>query len=240
MAQTRSGAPRTLAISGELGSGVSYSYRLASHVAGQSKLCPDLLKVAPEGLIAFPIDLGNYISVEVERRRNQIAGDLLIGFRLRKPMEALAQDACNIHSLRTWLTAELSSSDKQWWVFVDSIDNLVSVQQGAVHELIHMLIDVANDPQVPLRVVLAGRMAKDFATEHAAGPQLDTAVGLLRGDVEDWFKKRGGEEGQAIDAQRLANVLSELFPAGGLPEPRTLAPQLPKRLLELLEPDDGS
>ena len=41
-------------------------------------------------------------------------------------------------------------------MFFDSIDQMVAVRQGLVDELIHAVISVAEDPQVPMRVVLAG------------------------------------------------------------------------------------
>ena len=239
MAQTNLCA-RTLAITGESGSGVSYSYLLASHVAEQSRLCAPLRKAAPDGLAAFKIDLRDYIAFGVDERRSRITGDVLVGLGMRKPLEPLAQEARDISTLRVWLTATLRDSRRQWWIFFDSIDNFVAVKQGNVDELIHALITVADDPQVPLRLVLTGREAERFASEHSSWLEQDTAAGLDRGEVERWFRARADEEVRRIDDARLAAELANLFPDGAPPpEPRRLAPRLPKMLLDVLEAADG-
>jgi Trypsin-like peptidase domain len=232
----RSDAPkRTLAITGESGSGVSYSYGLASHVAANSKLCKELRDAAPGGLVAFKIDLRDYIGLSVEERGRQIMTDLLSELGLFSPGDQLAQEARNITTVRGWVRNTLRNSDRQWWIFFDSIDNLVATKQGKVDELIHAMIALAEDPQVPLRVVVAGREAERFAVDHTAWLEQDTTVGLFRGDVEDWIRARAEEELRAIDEGRLATELAKLFPeAGPLPEPRRLAPSLPTILNDVL------
>jgi len=235
MAATRDGN-RTLAISGESGSGVSYSYLLTSYVAELSKACASLTEVAPEGLAALKIDLRDYVSFGVDERRDRIIGDLLVNLGMRQPTEPLAQEARHINSLRAWLIATLRGGPKQWWVFFDSIDQMVAVRQGQVDELIHAVISVAEDPQVPMRVVLAGREAEQFAQEHASWLEQDTATGFVRSDVELWVRTRADEVGRVVDLTRLDQKLSGIFPVGGpLPEPRKVAPMLPKLLLDVLE-----
>jgi hypothetical protein len=143
--------------------------------------------------------------------------------------------------LRAWLRRELRDSPQQWWVFFDSIDQLAMVTQGGVGELIHALIDVADDQQVPLRVVLAGRAAEEFALMHSGWLEQDVAAGLGRDDVEHWFRARASEEGRVIDDVRLDGTLADLFPAGGpIPTPQYLAPRLPRALIEMLAAADGS
>jgi hypothetical protein len=232
---------RTLAITGESGSGVSYSYRLLSHVAAQSRLSAALRDAAPGGLTAFSIDLSDYIDFHVGQRRTRITKDILVNFGLLQPQERLAQDARHITTLRAWLRAELRDSPRQWWVFFDGIDQLTVVKQGGVGELIHALITVADDQQVPLRVVLAGRAAEEFALTLSWSPEQDVAAGLGRDHVERWFRARASEEGRMIDELRLHRTLADLFPADGpIPAAGYLAPRLPTALLEMLEAVDGS
>lgn len=237
MAVDKNSSMRTLAISGDSGTGVSYSYMFTSHVAAESTRCEALRAAAPEGLTAFPVDLRDYVGVGVEERQLRIANYILVNLEMVEPLEPLAQAARDVTTLRAWIATKLRKApDRQWWIFFDSIDNLVEVNQGDVGELIHAMIAVADDPQVPLRVVLAGREARQFAEEHWSWLEKDTAVGLARGDVEDWFRARAAEERRAIDEGRLAAALARLFPDGGpLAEPKTLAPQLPTALLDLLD-----
>ena len=228
--------PRMLAITGESGSGVSYSYMLASHVAAVSKAYEPLRAVAPDGLATFIVDLRDYIALGVEERRDQIIEFILINLGMHTPSEPLAQAARNITTFRAWVTWTLRRSPQQWWIFFDSIDNLVAVKQGAVDELIHAMITVANDPQVPMRVVLAGREAELLANEHAAWLETDTAEGLLRSHVEGWLRARADEEHRTIDEGRLADELAQLFPDGEpLPPPSRIAPRLPVVLLNVLD-----
>jgi len=232
---------RTLAITGESGSGVSYSYRLISHVAAQSRLSAALRDAAPGGLSAFSIDISDYIDFRVAQRRERITKDILVNFGLLQPQERLEQDARHITTLQAWLRKELRDSPRQWWVFFDGIDQLAVVKQGGVGELIHALITVADDQQVPLRVVLAGRAAEEFALTHSWWLEQDVAAGFGRDDVELWFRARAAEEGRMINEVRLRGTLADLFPVGGpIPAPQYLAPRLPKALMEMLEARDGS
>jgi hypothetical protein len=232
---------RALAITGESGSGVSFSYRLIAHVAAHSQLSAALRDAAPGGLAAFIVDLSDYIDVRVDERRARITKDILVSFGLLQPLQPLAQDARHLTTLQAWLKTELRGSPRQWWVFFDSIDQLTLVKQGGVGELIHALIRVSDDQQVPLRVVLAGRAAEDFALTHSQWLEQDTAVGFGRDDAEHWFRARAAETGSAIDEARLRGALAGLFPAGQpVPAPHYLAPRLPKALTEMLEATDGS
>jgi hypothetical protein len=232
---------RLLTIKGESGSGVSYSYQLISHIAHRSALSRQVRAAAPGGLAALPLNVADYVEFGVEERRERIARDILVGLGLPYTGDALAQTARNITTFRQALRAGLRDSARQWWIFVDGLDQLVAVQQGDLDELIHALVLVAEDEQIPLRVVLAGREAELFAAERSLWVQQDLAVGLGRSEVEAWFRDRAREERRVLDEQALADAMAELFPMNlPLPEPRRLAPQLPGRLLDLLEASGGS
>jgi hypothetical protein len=235
----RSDGMRILAINGESGAGVSYSYLLASHIADRSRLWPALKEVAPGGLRAVKIDLRSYYeSFGVERVRTAITAKLLKDLGVADAStDPLSQEARETIRVVDEIARTLRDSDKQWWLFFDGIDNMLTVKQGAVDELIHALIDVADDVQIPLRIVLAGRKAQEFADEHTDGwAEQDSALGLTRGDVDAWLRQRAQEENRGIEATKLDAKLSELFPPGPLPEPRKLARTLPAALVEVLTP----
>lgn len=232
---------RLLTIKGESGSGVSYSYLLLSHIAHQSRLCAQVRATSPDGLAALPIHMGDYIAFGVDERRERIARDILVGIGLPYTEESLAQAARNLTTFRYALTAGLRHSTRQWWIFVDGLDQLVAIQQGGLDELLHALVRVAEDQQIPLRVVLAGREAEQFAVQRSLWVEQDIAIGLARSEVETWFRERAREERQVLDERALAAAMADLFPDDmPMPEPRRLAPRLPTRLLDLLEASRGS
>jgi hypothetical protein len=236
---TESNGTRILAINGESGTGVSYSYLLTSHVADQSRLCPTLTATSPGGLRALKIDLRSYYqSFKIDRVRTAIVGKLLTEFGIvATPTDPLAQEARDSRTLIDTISPRLRESDKQWWLFFDGIDSLPTVKQGEVDELIHALIDLADDLQMPLRIVLAGRAAEEFADEHTDGSsEKDKVSGLNRGDVDAWLRRRAEEEKREIEEASLEAKLSDLFPPGPMPEPRMLARTLPAALLEVLSP----
>jgi trypsin-like peptidase len=236
------GAARTLVISGAGGTGVSYSYKLAAYVASNVHRRPALQAVAPDGIGVVYIDLRKYIALGLAQRRERIAGDLLVGLRMAKPGDPLAQAARDLTTLGLWITAELSGKPgRQWWVFFDGIDNLVAVKQGDVDELIHTVVGAADDPQVPLRVVLAGQVADEFAREGIVWREEDVARGLTRTDVEEWCRTRAHQLQRPIPETDLQAELDALFPGGApLPEPRDLGPRLPSMLVRLIGADDAA
>ncbi len=232
---------RLLTIRGEPGSGMSYSYRFLSHVAGRSKAYSPLRQVAPDGLAAVPLDLAYYLGLKVEDRAHRIMCDLLEELGLPHPGEPSAQPAYHASTLPRLLRKGLRDSQRQWWIFLDGVNDLNALKPGDVYEVVSALATVATDSQIPLRLVVVGLEAAAFAASRNFITQEDTAAGLVRGEVEAWFRARATEEGCAIDEDRLARTLTELFPPDGpLPAPRSLAPRLPKRLLEILEENDGS
>jgi Trypsin-like peptidase domain len=235
----RSDAMRILAINGESGAGVTHSYQLTSHVAAQSKVWPALRAVAPGGLRAVKIDLRYYYrKFGVDRVRTAIAVKLLMDFGVvDASTDPQAQEARDTIDVVDAIARQLRDSDKQWWLFFDGVDSALAVMQGEVDELIHALVGLANDPQIPMRIVLAGRAAQEFADEHTNGwAEPDSALGLTRGDVDAWLRQRAQEENRGVVQARLDAKLSELFPPGPLPEPRKLARSLPAALLDVLAP----
>lgn len=225
---------RTLVITGDSGSGVSYSYDLMSHVASQSAVSQTVQKLAPGGLDALKIDLRKYINVPVEQRCMRIADDLTVALGLRRPTEPIATEARNITTLQQWIGQELRNTGRQRWIFFDSIDDEVVTRQGGTDELLHAVIELAMDPQLPLRIVLGGRLADQVSPAYTAWGQKDVALGLPRQHVADWIRARVGEAGGALDNADLDQELDALYPAG-LPDPLAadIAPRLPAIVLRL-------
>lgn len=229
-------AQRTLVITGDRGSGVSYSYDLMSHVASQSKLSDTVKRLAPHGLEVFKIDFRKYITVPVEDRCLRIADDLTVGLGLRRPTEPIATEARNISTIQQWIAQTLRHTGMQRWIFFDSIDDPVVASQGGIDELLHAIRELVMDAQLPLRIVLGGRAADRISTEHTMWAQKDTALGLPRTDVENWLRTRVAEEGGTVDEAALDRELSALFPAGQpTPSAVSIAPILPAVVLRLLE-----
>lgn len=226
---------RTLAILGELGSGVSFSYKLVSHVAGRSKKCAELCRVAPGGLVTFLVDIADYVAFTAAERREKIISDILLSFGLRELNEPLAQEARNLTTLKQWLSWKLKGSDQQWWIFFDSF-NLPTDFEHGIGELISALMTIANDEQVPLRVILAGLAVEEYLIEKGTLSDPDVAAGLARADVEQWMRAAAAAEKRTVDETLLEGKLASLFPAGQPPpEPRRLAPRLPLALIDVLE-----
>jgi Trypsin-like peptidase domain len=234
-------AVRMLTIGGEPGSGMSYSYLLLSYIAGKAKVYPELQRVAPDGLVVLKLDLASYVRVDVAERAGRVVRDLLDDLGLSYPGEAWAQISRDASALARVLRNGLRGSDRQWWIFVDGFKERVAIKQGGLNEVIHALALVADEPAIPLRLVLAGPDAGEFAKEQGLLVEQDVAVGLVRQDVRTWFTTRAKEERLVLDVEQLESTLDELFPAGGpLPAPVWLGPRLPDRLKELLERRDGS
>lgn len=227
---------RTLVITGERGSGVSYSYHLMSHVASRAAICEALKTAAPEGLDIFRIDFRDYISVAVEHRSMRIAEDVTVGLGLRRPTEPIAQEARNLITIRQWIARALRNTTKQQWIFFDSIDDVVIASQGGVDEFVHAILDMTMDAQIPVRIVLAGREADKIATEHTLWAEKDFAEGLLPADVKQWLRERVQDQGCGVDETALEREVSALFPVGQpIPSAQQIASKLPAALLKLLD-----
>lgn len=231
-------ARRTLAVVGASSrAGVSHSYTFTAHVAKHALACPSLRAAAPRGIEALRIDLRLYIGrVAGDRIRTEIGLKLLKGLRIIAPTDTDAQAARETLTLVDAVEARLRASAEQWWIFFDSVDNMLTVKQGQVDELIHALITLAGDEQVPLRVVVGGLEAEAFMQEHAPWTERDDAVGLTRTDVDGWLRDRAKDEGQRVNEAALSVQLDKLFPPGPLPDPQQVALRLPAILPDVLVP----
>lgn len=229
---------RILAINGASSrSGVSHSYRLASHMSSQAPLSAELREAVPGGIRAIRIDLRDYLKLGVDRAREEIGLVLLAELGLAThPSELDAQASRRTATLLALLSNQLRNSDKQWWIFFDSLDSVEAVKQGEVDELIHGLIQLAEDVPVPLRIIVAGLEAHRFTDKHAIWAARDVALGLSRVDVEGWLRRRADEEGRPIDETKLAVGLDALFPPGSIPAPESLARCLPAAFEEVIAP----
>jgi hypothetical protein len=234
----REGRP-TLVITGNSGTGVSYSYWLASHVAATATLYQPLVDAARGGMKVFAIDLRKYANASVEERREEIIDELLVGFEIltaEQLLEARDRHAQPVRSLTTverTIKAKVMGSDRQWWVFLDNIDNAVATQQGDVRELIGTVIGIARDPQYRLRVVLAGREA--HLVERGGAPANEDEVGgLPRVEVDRWLREEIDAAKCDVDETRLAEKLDALYPNGQEATASAIGPELPIILEQLI------
>jgi hypothetical protein len=128
------------------------------------------------------------------------------------------------------LEIHLSGTDQQWWIFVDSIDELAEVAAGGLDELIALLMDVSRNHEMPLRVILAGRVTDKLAPALVAGLVPDRATGLTRPDVENWLRDAARELSRPIDEIRLQAELAGM----ALPATADAAVSVQERLSEVL------
>jgi len=235
MAERPLDSPRTLVIRGPSGAGVSYSYRLAAHVAERAALCSTLRTAAPEGLAAVRLDFRRYASLPTDERLPRIAAALLSKLDVATAGDPLAQAPRDVVGIQDAVEGALRSSRRQRWIFFDNIDSAVAVRAGGVGELIHAIVELTEDEQNPLRVILAGQEADRL--EVGGIRLLDDATGFARTEVEQWLVAQAREAGHAVPKERLDAALAEHFPAGGtaLALPSALGPVLPAMLLELLD-----
>ena len=191
---------------------------LTSHVAEPINIVPRIDDVAPGGLRALKIDLRTYLpTLPVDRVRTAIVVKLLmdlgiIDYADRSPRPGSARDH---HAGGDDRREAAETPTQQWWLFFDSIDSLVTVKQGEVDELIHALIDLADDdlrraaadrargPRGRAVRVRAHRRVGQSATTRSASLAATSTPGCAAG--------RGGEP--PIDEARLDAKLAELFPS---------------------------
>lgn len=221
-----SGHKRCLVITGGERSGVSHSYQLMSYVAAEATRRERLQQVAPDGVAACRIDLRRYQDTPVDERQLVVAHDLLVELHIVKPADVHAQPARSVHSILTWIGAQLRSApDKQHWIFIDSLDDVVTLGQGGMKELLHGILELAMDAQNPLRVVLAGRAAEHVEHPLAIVADTDRILSLTRTHAAEWVTAMAAAQDLAVDEAGLDAELDVLFAEhAGLEQ---IAPRLP-------------
>lgn len=221
---------RELFIEGGRRSGISTSYQLLSYVARQSQQVAELRQAAPDGLRAYKIDLNEYSSGPVADRPSKIASALNRLFGGSSQADTLAQGAREITTFKQDWWSLLQGSDRQWWIFVDSIDDVTALG-GGVDELIHALVDLADDVQIPLRVVLAGRAASSVGGERWQHFPRDDILPISELHISEWVQGQWDGRSPPLDQQRLQACMRETF---GDPYQSPRPDQLPLLLRALL------
>lgn len=221
---------RELFIEGGRRSGISTSYQLLSYVALHSPQVPDLRRAAPAGLRARKIDLNEYSSAPVADRSGKIASVLNRWFGGGSQADTLAQDAREITTFKQDWWGLLQGSDRQWWIFVNSIDDVTALR-GGVDELIHALVDLADDVQIPLRVVLGGRVASSIGGERWRHFPRDEILPISEQHISEWVRDQWDGRSPPPDERRLEACLRKIF---GDPYQSPRPDQLPLLLRALL------
>lgn len=227
-------AARSLVIHGATDSGVSWSYWLLSHVASQALLVPELKLVAPGGLQAIRVDLRTEINASVASRRAALVRTIGRWISATEAEETLAQVARQVSDFKRWCFQQLLVSDRQWWLFVDSIDEVAEVARHGIDEILVALVELAEDPQMRLRLVLAGREADKIAPESLEWAAKDQPVGLSREEVKRWIEARVVHTGRVLAPGKLDAFLERWFPGvATAADPNQLALALPAAVVEV-------
>jgi hypothetical protein len=212
-AMTTSNAARSLMIVGAADTGVSWSWWLLNHLAGESPFDDQLKAKAPHGVKAMKIDLREDIAQPVAQRRAALVR------AVSRPMasETLTDDwvdqaARQIADFKEWCRRKLPADGPQWWIFVDSIDETSDVEQHGIGEVLKALVDLADDRQVNLRLVLAGRKANQLEHGSLSWAERDDTVGMTRQEVKTWLQASAEEAGRVVKPDKLEGFLDEWFP----------------------------
>ena len=200
---------RALVITGGRRAGISFSYDLLSSVAS-TRADMDVLR----------IDLRPYVRLSIEERCWGIVEAVAIGLALCNLAELPAQDARRLIGIQQWFARELRGNPSQQWIFFDSLDDAVVLQQGGVTEFLHAMLGLTRDAQLRLRVVLAGREADVVAAEYVRRAERDVIAPVDEQDAKQWVRNRAARHGCALDEDDLTREMSALFPDGG-PVPPT-------------------
>ena len=189
---------------------------------------PDLKNLLPKGAEAIQVDLRKWITKSMDERRAALIR--LIGRRLGKgevTEDWVAQVAREVSDFKDWCYQRLGADGPQWWIFVDSIDELGDVDGNGVGEVLAALVDLADDQQLNLRLVLAGRQANKIDHGSIAYATPDTPVGLTREEVRRWLAEKAEQTGRVVAPQRLDDWLNERYPTPtSTPDPVELTQSL--------------
>lgn len=216
---------RRIMVRGEERTGVSTSYRLIAYAASRTDTRAALL-----------IDLKRYID-ETEADRltlimEEIVGELLAldsgaaGHVAIPSLDDIQQFVRSVHQFRQFCRRTLRQSERQWWFFIDSIDD-AELMTGGIADLVLDLLTLTDDRQIDLRVVLAGRAVDRLPAAFQRAAITDDARGISRSDSDDWVRRKATSEGRTVDDQLLVDELDVLFPAGQHPFPDDVALRLP-------------
>ncbi len=217
--------PRYLAIGGGSGSGKSHSYQLVSYVASESGSSKELKRAAAGGLRAHRIDLRRFRDYRATERQAAVARAILECLDI-PGTDDLAQDARMVTKVETELTRLMRHTDKQWWLFFDSVDDTAALEQDGTAELLRAVIGVANDSQHPLRIVLGGREAWELSHMSTDLPYFeeDEAERLLPQHAIEWVRERAKGAGRTVTldddgiAGELNQLISQRRAARGVPQ----------------------
>lgn len=214
---------RTLVITGPEDSGVSTSYEIIDHAAARARIHPRLQGLAPDGIKGYKLDLRPYVTTALATRRQQIITEIYRWVEGNDPSEIkVAQVAREILNFRTWARNAFATPTIQWWLFVDSMDEIAEIKQHDIDEVLGVLLGLAEETQLNLRVVLAGRQPTEFEHPAVSWAVPDTASGISRYDTKVWFEARAGARGIALASDQLDAELDLLFPPGGPADPNLL------------------
>jgi hypothetical protein len=212
-AMTDTNVARSLVIVGTTDSGVTWSWWLLQHMAAQSFSDAELKSIAPEGIEAISFDLRTWIAKPAEERRAALIRT--ISGRLAKGTladEWVSQVARQVSDFKEWCYQRLPANGRQWWIFVDSIDEVGDVDPNGMGEVLAALVDLADNQQLNLRLVLAGRRADQLEHGSLSWATPDSPVGLTRQEVKRWLQDKAAECGRVVDPARLESWLDPWFP----------------------------
>ena len=209
---TKRTAARSMVIVGATDTGVSWSWWLLNHLAGESLVDDELKAQVPRGVKAVRIDLRKDIAKPVAARREALIGALARPLSSETLKEDwVAQVARQVSEFAEWCRRRLPADGPQWWIFIDSIDEARDVKQHGIGEVLTALVDLADDQQVNLRLVLAGKKADALEHESLSFAQRDDTVGLTRQEVKTWLEAMAAKAGRVVDPGKLDTFLAGWF-----------------------------
>jgi hypothetical protein len=224
VAEVGGSGQRALKISGNTDSGVSWSYWLLNHLESKSRLIPALHSTAPGGWRVIKVDLRQIVTTSVENTRHELVSQILSQLPGGVDDDSIDQAARNVTDFKRRCRDAILASDQLWWIFVDSIDEPSEWPLNSVHEILHALLDLADEQQLRLRLVLAGRKVDEVQHDALSWAADDQPTGLLREEVKNWLVDRVTQSGQKVNTQALATFLDKWFPGIDVaPDPEQLA-----------------
>lgn len=225
---------RALKISGNADSGVSWSYWLLNHLESRSRVIPELQAMAPGGWRVIKVDLREIVTTSVEETRHELVRQILGQLPGGIADDSIDQAARNITEFKRRCREAILGSDQLWWIFIDSIDEPGEWPLNSVHEILRALLDLADEQQLRLRLVLAGRKVDDVKHDALSWAAADQPTGLLREEVKKWITNRVDESGRQVNAGALTTFLDKWFPGIDVaPNPEQLALVLETAIKEM-------